>query len=85
VTSNEAHTAPSEISASNGSIGRIVGRANRSNFATLLGVGLVVGGVAGAVAARRSHSDDDVISGKVSIDLLKKIELLTIRLNLHRS
>ena len=64
-------------------MGQIANRANRAKLTTWLGVGAVVGAVAGAAAARRSHPDD-VISGQVSIDLLKKVELLTIRLRLHR-
>jgi len=63
---------------------RITDRASRANLTTWLGLGAVVGAVAGAATAMRSQSDD-VISGEVSIDLLKKVELLTIRLRLHRS
>ncbi len=85
MASRQANTGLSELSNGDGAIARIAGLANRANVPTVLGVGAVVGALAGAAAARRSHSDDDVITGKVSIDLLEKIELLTIRLRLHRS
>jgi len=85
VTSREVDSGLSGISRGDGAIARIADRANRANLTTLLGVGAVVGAVAGVARAMRSHSDDDIITGKVSIDLLKKVELLTIRLHLHRS
>jgi hypothetical protein len=71
--------------ASDGALAQgIADRAKQTNFATWLGVGALLGAVAGAVTATRSKPDD-VISGVVSIDLLKKVELLTIRLRLDRS
>ena len=85
MTENDANTGLAEIADGDGAIARIGERANLASFTALLGVGVVLGAAAGALAARRSHSDEDVISGKVSIDLLKKVELLTVRLNLHRS
>ncbi len=74
-----------ETADADGTIARMGGRANLTSLTALLGVGVVVGAAAGALAARRSQADEDVISGTVSIDLLEKIELLTVRLNLHRS
>ena len=59
-------------------------RLNGANFTMLLAAGAVVGATVGAATARRSDPED-VIRGEVSIDLLKKVELLTIRLRLHRS
>ena len=50
----------------------------------LLAAGAVLGAAVGAATARRSDPED-VITGEVNIDLLKKVELLTIRLRLHRS
>jgi hypothetical protein len=86
VTSREANGRLSELFRGNGAMGRwIADGSNHTNLPTLLGVGVVAGAIAGVVAARRAQADDDVISGKVSIDLLERIELLTIRLNLHRS
>jgi hypothetical protein len=85
VTSPEVNSGPSELSRGDGAIGEwIADRAKRTRFSTWLGVGAVLGAVAGAATAMRSHPDD-VISGEVSVDLLKKVELLTIRLHLHRS
>ena len=59
-------------------------RLNGANFTMLLAAGAFLGAAVGAVTARRSEPDD-VITGQVSIDLLKKVELLTIRLRFHRS
>jgi hypothetical protein len=84
VTSREANGVVSEQSRGDGAISEFAHRASSAKLTTLLGAGVVLGAVAGAAAATRSHSDD-VISGKVSIDLLKKVELLTIRLRLQRS
>jgi hypothetical protein len=88
VTSREANGALSELSSGDGEIREFAHRASRAKLTTVLGVAALLGAVAGAGAgaakAMRSQSDD-VISGKVSIDLLKKVELLTIRLRLHRS
>jgi hypothetical protein len=84
VTAREANGAVSEPSRGDGAISEFAHRAGRAKLTTLLGAAAVLGAVAGAAAATRSRSED-VISGKVSIDLLKKVELLTIRLRLHRS
>ncbi|HSD25203.1 MAG TPA: hypothetical protein VLB79_12855 [Solirubrobacterales bacterium] len=55
-------------------------------FRTVLGVGAVAGAATGAItAARLARRQKDVITGEVKIDLLKKIELLTIRLRLDRA
>ena len=59
-------------------------RLNGANLTMLLAAGAVLGAAVGAAKARRSDPED-VITGEVSIDLLKKVELLTIRLRLHRS
>jgi len=48
-------------------------------LATALGGGALLGAAVAAATANRSQPDD-VISGEISIDLLKKVELLTIRL-----
>jgi hypothetical protein len=85
VSSREANSELSEQSSRDGAIGEwVADRVNRAQLRTLLGIGATIGGVVGAAAAMRSRPDD-VISGQVSIDLLKKVELLTIRLRLHRS
>jgi hypothetical protein len=84
VSPREANGALSELARRDGAISELAQRASRAKLTTVLGVGAVVGAVAGAATAMHSHSDD-VISGKVSIDLLKKVELLTITLRLHRS
>ena len=75
----------SGLSGGAGAIGQwIADRLDGPSFTAWLGMGAAVGAVVGATTAMRSHPDD-VISGQVSIDLLKKVELLTIRLKLHRS
>jgi len=85
VPSRKADNASSAPPGADGAIGEwVVAHVNEAKLTTVLGVGAVIGAVAGAATARRSHSDD-VISGQVSIDLLKKVELLTIRLRLRRS
>jgi hypothetical protein len=57
----------------------------RATFPTALGVGAAVAAVAGAAAAAKLTSTEDMISGDVRIDLLNKIELLTIKLRVHRA
>lgn len=84
MSSREGKSELSEIASGNGALGRIADRANRVSFTTLVGVGAIVGAAAGAATAMRSRRND-VITGQVSIDLLKKVELLTIRLHLDRS
>jgi hypothetical protein len=85
VPSREADNASSAPPSADGAIGEwVVDHVKDAKLTTVLGVGAVIGAVAGAATAMRSRSDD-VISGQVSIDLLKKVELLTIRLRLHRS
>jgi hypothetical protein len=70
-----------------GSTGELVADyLKRTPLAAVLGAGAVVGAAAGAVAAaKRSRDQKDRIAGEVKIDLLNKIELLTIRLRLHRT
>jgi hypothetical protein len=85
MASREVNSASSGLSGGDGALGEwLADRANRTKFTTVLGVGALLGAVTGAATAMRTRSDD-VISGQVSIDLLKKVELLTIRLRLRRS
>jgi hypothetical protein len=71
------------VTPGDGAFTELAHRASRAKLTTLLGAGAALGAAAGAAAAMRSQPED-VISGEVSIDLLKKVELLTIRLRLHR-
>jgi stage V sporulation protein SpoVS len=82
MTSRGANSGSSQLSRRNGAIPGWL--ADRATLTTVIGAGAIVGAVAGAATARGSQSED-VISGTVSIDLLKKVELLTVRLRLHRS
>jgi hypothetical protein len=59
-------------------------RARQAPWTTVLGGGALLGAAVGAATAMRSRPDD-VITGQVSVDLLKKVELLTVRLRIDRS
>jgi hypothetical protein len=50
-----------------------------------LGAGALLGAVGGATAAKLVARRKDVITGDVRIDLLKKVELLSIKLRLDRA
>jgi hypothetical protein len=77
--------ASSELSRGDGAVGEwLADRANRATWTMVLGGGAVLGAAVGAATAMRPHHDD-VISGRVSVDLLKKVELLTVRVRLQRS
>lgn len=67
------------------SIRELVGSSLTSiSVPTALGLGALIGAAAGAgTAAKMASREEDVISGAVRIDLLKKVELLTIRLRLR--
>lgn len=58
---------------------------DRVGLPVILGLGAILGAAVGAASASRSSRPEDVISGEVSVDLLKKVELLTIRLRVNRS
>jgi len=49
------------------------------------GLGALIGAAAGATAANLASRRKDVISGVVRIDLLKRVELLSIKLRLQRA
>ncbi|HEY3206831.1 MAG TPA: hypothetical protein VGJ58_07755 [Gaiellaceae bacterium] len=68
------------------SIRELVGSSLTSiSVPTALGLGAVIGAAAGAgTAAKMASRQEDVISGAVKIDLLKKVELLTIKLRIRR-
>jgi hypothetical protein len=51
----------------------------------VFGLGALVGAAAGATAANLASRRRDVILGDVRIDLLKRVELLSIKLRLHRA
>jgi hypothetical protein len=76
-----------EVSRNPGSTGELIADfLNRTPLAAVLGAGAVVGAAAGAVtAAKVPRNQKDRIAGEVKVDLLNKIELLTIRLRLHRA
>jgi hypothetical protein len=82
-------TEPSEDGASSlrdGSVSDLVAGATRSPSARVtFGLGALVGAAAGATAANLASRRKDVISGVVRIDLLKRVELLSIKLRLQRA
>jgi hypothetical protein len=86
-SSRQENGASPEASPRHRSIGELVADyLRRATFPTALGVGAAVAAVAGAAAAAKLTSTrEDVISGDVRIDLLDKLELLTIRLRVHRA
>lgn len=87
MSSRHLEGVPQEASRSGGSTGKLVADyLTQTPFRTGLGVGAVVGAATGAVAAAKlARKQKDLITGEVKIDLLKKIELLTIRLRLDRA
>lgn len=67
-------------------VGDLVANAKRLTAGRVtFGVGALIGAAAGATAANLASRRKDVISGVVRIDLLKKVELLSIKLNLQRA
>jgi hypothetical protein len=48
-------------------------------------VGAAVGGLAGVVLGQRTRTGGNEISGDVAVHLLKKVELLTIRLQVRQA
>ena len=68
------------------SVSDLVADAKRSTSGRVtFGLGAVLGAAAGATVANLASRRKDVISGVVRIDLLKKVELLSIKLNLQRA
>jgi hypothetical protein len=86
-TSRRENGGSPEASRNPGSTGELIADfLNRTPLAAVLGAGAVVGAAAGAVtAAKVPRNQKDRIAGEVKVDLLNKIELLTIRLRLHRA
>jgi hypothetical protein len=70
----------------NVSIGDFVaGTARSTSSRVTFGLGALIGAAAGATAANLASRRKDVISGVVRIDLLKRVELLSIKLRLQRA
>ena len=68
------------------SVGDLVADAKSSTSGRVtFGLGALIGAAAGATVANLASRRKDVISGVVRIDLLKKVELLSIKLNLQRA
>jgi hypothetical protein len=64
---------------------RLTGYLRRSPSARAVGVGAAVGIAAGvAKGSTRTSDKRDVVSGDVRVQLLNKIELLTIKLHMQR-
>lgn len=68
------------------SVGDLVaGTARSTSGRVTFGLGALIGAAAGATAANLVSRRKDVISGVVRIDLLKRVELLSIKLRLQRA
>jgi hypothetical protein len=68
------------------SVSDLVAGAKRSTSGPVtFGLGALVGGAAGAIVANFVSRHKDVISGVVRIDLLNRVELLSIKLRLQRA
>jgi hypothetical protein len=82
-------TEPSEDGASSprdDSVSDLVAGATRSTSGRVsFGLGALIGAAAGVTAANLASRRKDVISGVVRIDLLKRVELLSIKLRLQRA
>jgi hypothetical protein len=73
----------SPVDQSVGEVPRSMGQSLSVRMA--LGAGALIGAVGGAAAANLIARRKDVITGDVKIDLLKKVELLSIKLRLDRA
>jgi len=63
----------------------VAGTARSTSGRVTFGLGALIGAAAGATAANLASRRKDVISGVVRIDLLKRVELLSIKLRLQRA
>jgi len=81
-------TEPSEDGASSlrdDSVSDFAGATRSRSGRVTFGLGALIGAAAGATAANLASRRKDVISGVVRIDLLKRVELLSIKLRLQRA
>ena len=81
-------TEPSEDGASSlrdDSVSDFAGATRSTSGRVTFGLGALIGAAAGATAANLASRRKDVISGVVRIDLLKRVELLSIKLRLQRA